>query len=192
MSQVKGWGGWTDKPFRRNGGIFWIFFSQQLTLFYHDQKDTLCQISKQMQTASVCRWGVSLTWKRQICLSGTCNFLPASAAVLSARGEHAGPMQDKTCHVRGDRRGPGFVFTIHSVWRATEGVSERQDIREQKRSLRRFEALNQFFWGKREKEEGRQRRKRQKRIQEKDKVNQVLGSAAHSSGSEHLRDFVCK
>lgn len=109
MSQVKGWGGWTDKPFRRNGGIFWIFFSQQLTLFYHDQKDTLCQISKQMQIASVCCWGVSLTWKRQICLSGTCNFLPAWAAARAPGGTrraHAG--QDMPCK-RG-QEGPWVCF----------------------------------------------------------------------------------
>lgn len=103
--------------------------------------------------------------RRQICLCIICSFLHIAFCQhqqlfskpnrVNTQSYHAG--QGMPCQTKG-RRYPEFIVTIHSIWRATEGVSKRQDIREQKRSLRRFEPLNQFFWVKQEKEDEMQRK----------------------------------
>lgn len=65
-------------------------------------------------------------------------------------------MQDRI-HQKGSRD-----FTIHSIGGATEGICKRQDIREQKCRLRRFETLNQFFCQGVEKQENRKEGSRKK------------------------------
>lgn len=106
-------------------------------------------------------------------------------------------MQDKACC--GRRRGGGgtlhwfllFVFTIHSIWCATERVSERQDIGEQKRSLRRFESLNQFFWVKQAKEEGKQRKSKRKK-KKTTLIRRSIQWLITSASEKHVDDFVSK